>query len=97
MGIRRVLPYIIAPPVEVDTAFRYLQGKEYDDEAEDDACVEPRSKQVIVPHPPTEMEASHEPLEEATNKDPRSVVHAIDGWNAVGCSQCDRDVDVAPA
>ena len=68
LGIRRVLPYVIAPPAEVNTA--QLQGKEDDDGANDDACVEPRSKQIIVPHPPTEVEASREPLEDETNNDP---------------------------
>jgi hypothetical protein len=94
--IRRVHPYGIAPPVDVNTALWQLQGKEDDDEADDDARVEPRGKQIVVPHPPTEVVASHEELEKATDNHPRYNVDATGRRNSIGCKQCDGDVDVAP-
>jgi len=51
-----------------------LQGKEYGDEAENDARIESRRKNIIVSHPPTEVEAPHEPLEEETDQGPRRNV-----------------------
>jgi hypothetical protein len=50
---------------EVDT------GKEGGDEAEGNARIESRRKKIIVSHPSTEVEVPHEPLEDATDQDPR--------------------------
>ena len=73
-----------------------MQGKEDDDEADDDARIECRRKNIIVSHPPTEVVAPHEPLEYAAGQDPRRKVYAINGWDVVSCGQCDGDIDVAP-
>jgi hypothetical protein len=94
--VRSILPYIVAPPVEVETAFGQLQGKENDDEAEYDARIESHRGKVIVSHPPTEVEAPHEPLEDETRQDPRRKVYAVGRWDAVGRDQRNRDIDVAP-
>jgi len=42
------------------------------------------------------MEAPHEPLEDATRQDPCRKVYAVGRWDAVGCDQRNRDIDVAP-
>jgi len=96
LRVRSILPYVVAPPVEAETAFGQLEGKEDDDEAEDEACIESRREKIIVSHPPTEVEAPHEPLEDETGDDPRRKVDTVSRWDAVGCDQCNGDVDVAP-
>lgn len=73
-----------------------MQGKEDDDEADDDARIESRRKKVIVPHPPTEVEAPHEPLEDETGDEPRRKADTVGRWDAAGCDQCNGDIDVAP-
>lgn len=94
--VRSILPYIVAPPVDVETAFRQLHGKENDDEAEYDARIESHRGKIIVSHPPSEVEASHEPLEDETRQGPRRKVYAVDRWDEVGPDQRNRDIDVAP-
>jgi hypothetical protein len=94
--VRSILPYVVAPPVDVETAFGQLHGKENDDEAEYDARIESHRGKIIVSHPPTEVEAPHEPLEDATRNDPRRKVYAVGRWDAVGRDQRNRDIDVAP-
>lgn len=68
--VRSILPYIVAPPADIDAAFRQLKGKENDDEAEYDAPIESHRGEIIVSHPPTEVEAPHEPLEDESRQDP---------------------------
>jgi hypothetical protein len=94
--IGRVLPYSVAPPLDVNAAFRKLHGEEDQDETGDEARVKSRGKQVVVPHPPTEVVASHEELEKATDDCRHYNVDAIEGWNLVGCNYRDGDVNVAP-
>ena len=94
--VRGILIYIVAPPFDVETALGQLHGKENDDEAEYDAGIESHRGEIIVSHPPTEVEASHEPLEDETRQDPRREVYAVGRWDAVGRDQRNRDIDVAP-
>jgi hypothetical protein len=94
--VRSILPYVVAPPVDVETAFGQLQGKENDDEAHYDARIESHSGEVIVSHPPTEVEAPHEPLKDATGYDPRRKVYAVRRWDAAGRDQRNWDINVAP-
>jgi hypothetical protein len=42
------------------------------------------------------VKAPHEPLEGATDEDPRQNIWSIGGRDAVRCDQCNGDVDVAP-
>lgn len=94
--VRSILPYIVAPPVDVEPAFGQLHGEENDDEAEYDARIESHRGKIIVSHPPTEVEAPHEPLEDETRQDPRRKVYAVGRWDAVGRDQRNWDIDVAP-
>jgi len=96
LRVQCILSYCVAPLVGVDTAFRKLKGKEDGDEAEGDTRIESLRKKIIVSHPPTEVEAPHEPLEDATDEDPRQNIWSINGRDAVRCDQCNGDVDVAP-
>jgi hypothetical protein len=73
-----------------------LQGKENEDEGEYDARIESHRGEIIVSHPPTEVETPHEPLEDETRQDPRRKVYAVERWDAVGRYQRNRDIDVAP-
>ena len=69
LRVRRILPYRITPPVEVDATIRpQLQGKEYDEQADENASVQSRCEGVVVSQPPTEVVAPHEPLEEDSDK-----------------------------
>ena len=94
--VRGILIYIVAPPGDGETALGQLHGKENDDEAEYDAGIESHCGKIVVSHPPAEVEASHEPLEDETRQDPRRKVYAVGRWDAVGRDQRNRDVDVAP-
>jgi len=73
-----------------------LQGKEYDDEADDGTSVKTHREKIVVLYPPAVVEAPHEPLEGETNQDPQCEVDAIGRWDTVSGNQCNRDVDVAP-
>jgi len=96
LRVGSVLPYVVAPPAEIDATFGQLQGEEDDDEADDDARIESRRKKVIVSHPPTEVEAPHEPLEDETGDEPRRKADAVGRWDTAGCDQRNGNVDVAP-
>jgi hypothetical protein len=94
--VRSILPYVVAPPGDVEPAFGHLHGNENDDEADYDARIESHRGKIIVSHPPTEVEAPHEPLEDATRQDPRRKVYAVGRRDAVGRNQRNRDIDIAP-
>ena len=83
LRVRSILPYVVAPPAEVHTTFGQLQEKEDEYDAEDDARVESRRKNIIVSYPPVEVEASYEPLEDATDQSPRHNVCTIKRWDVV--------------
>jgi hypothetical protein len=68
--IECVLPYGVAPPDEVDTSLGVDDGEEHDDDAERDASVEGSGEDVVVAHPPAEVEATHKPLEDERDGEP---------------------------
>ena len=94
--VRGIFPSVVSPPIDVDAIVRPLQGKEDDDETDDDARIESRRKNIVVSHPPSEVVAPHEPLEDATSNDPPRKVNTINGWGVVSCGQRHGDIDVAP-
>ena len=94
--IVRILPYGVAPPVEVDAPVRVLEREEDEDAADGDADVETGGEDVVEAEPPPEVEAAHEPLEERADHRPRRVVDAGRGRELREPRKADWDVDVAP-
>jgi hypothetical protein len=73
-----------------------LHGKVNENDADNDARIESHRGKIVVSHPPTEVEAPHKPLEDETRQGPRRKVYAVGRWDAGGCDQRNREIDVAP-
>ena len=90
------MPNGVAPPVQLNTTFRQHEDEEDNDTADDNTRVEGSSEDVVVTHPPPEVEAAHEPLEEGANHEPRGEVDSGGRWHDTGRGEEKRHVDVAP-
>lgn len=95
-SVVRVLPDGVPPPVEGESAFDVLQEEENEHEGEGEAGVERSGEDVVVAHPPPEVEATHEPLEEAANHDPRGVVDTRCRRHLAKTGEKDGSVDISP-
>lgn len=61
---------LITPPVDVDAVLGELQCKENDKRSNRDARVKGSGQDVVVSHPPPEMESSNKVVEDETNERP---------------------------
>jgi hypothetical protein len=68
---------LITPPVENDTSgCPYLQCEKYHSQGQHDATVECRRQNIVVTHPPSEVEAANAIIEDETDEEPRYVVNS---------------------
>ena len=59
----------IAPPLDFETALGVLHGED-DDHAQPDASVQCSGENVVVSHPPSEVEAADIVIEDETDNSP---------------------------
>lgn len=69
-GIGGTLPNRISPPVDGEATFRQLYSEEDEDETESNTTVESSGKDIVVPHPPSKVEATHAVVENESNGSP---------------------------
>jgi hypothetical protein len=68
---------LITPPVKIDTSgFPYLQCEKYRSQGQHNATVECRRQDIVVTHPPSEVEATNAIIEDETDDEPRYVVNS---------------------
>ena len=68
---------LITPPVEINTSgFPYLQCEKYHSHGQHNATVKCRRQDIVVTHPPSEVEATNAVIEDETNEEPRNVVNS---------------------
>jgi hypothetical protein len=96
LGISSILPHIIPPPTQIEPTLGVLHAEKNDEQAEPDAGVEPRRQDVVVPHPPPEMNPPHIKVEYKPNDSPRRVVDSRGRWDSTYACEENRDVDVSP-
>ena len=68
---------LITPPVDIDTSgFPYLQCEKYHSHGQYNATVKCRRQNIVVTHPPSEVEAANAIIEDETDEDPRYVINS---------------------
>ena len=73
-----------------------MQREEDDDNRKCNTAVECCRENVIVSHPPSEVEASHEVLEDSTDNEPSGIVNSGRGNEPVQTGEHDRYIDKTP-
>ena len=90
------LPEVVAPPADDDaTLLRQLQAEEDDHHRDDHTSVQAGRQQVVVAHPPAEVTATDEPLEDSADDEERGEVDAGRGRNDDKRADGEGRVDVA--
>lgn len=95
-GVGGTLPDRISPPVNGEATFGQLYGEEDEDETEGNTTVESSGKDVVVPHPPSKVEATHAVVENESNRSPGGIVNPRGGWDCTNATEEDRNIDVSP-
>jgi len=94
--IRGLHPPGIAPPIDIEATLRILDGEEDNDQAQRDASIEGSRQDVVVTHPPSEVESTHEEVENEAHKGPRRIIDSCGGRHGTNTSEADWDIDKSP-
>lgn len=60
----------VSPPIDINTALGVLHTEEYHNHAQRNACVKCSRKDIIVSHPPSEVEAANAVVEGEASENP---------------------------
>ena len=68
---------LITPPVDIDTSgFPYLQCEKHHSHGQHKTTIKCRRQNIVVTHPPSEVEAPNAIIEDETDEEPRNVVNS---------------------
>lgn len=73
-----------------------MHAEEDNDHADGDASVECGRKDVVVPHPPSEVEPADAIVEDESDNGPRRVINPTTGRDSTNTSEEHGHVNVAP-
>jgi hypothetical protein len=84
----------ITPPVDFEPTI--LHSEENEDHAHSDASVKCSRENVVISHPPSEVEAADAVVEDEADDRPGYIVDSAAGGNGTNTSEENWDVDVSP-
>ena len=96
LGCQDIIRTRIAPPLHFEPALGILHSEEEDDHAQTDAGIQCCGENVVVSHPPSEVEATDIVIEDEADHSPRREVESAAKGNCADISEEKWDVNVSP-
>jgi hypothetical protein len=95
LSIEKILT-CITPPFYIEPALGILHGEKDDNHAQSDASVECSRQNVIVSHPPSEVEAADTVVEDESDQGPRRVIDSTARGDGPNTCKENWNIDVSP-
>ena len=86
----------IAPPIDGKATLWILDGEEDNDHTKRDASIESGRQDVVVTHPPSEVEPTDKVVKDKAHKAPRRIIDSCRRRHGIKTGEADWDIDESP-